>query len=314
MTTNSFSYNGLDTRVGSTDSTGTKTFKRAGVGVTAPVLSDGTATFTPSGEKRGSTKTTFHSALKNADIQTNSSQVKSASKVYDAFGNLRTGSGSWKGQFHYGGQFGYQQDPDSGLKLLGHRYYDSTTGRFLTRDPIKDGRNWYVYCENSPVESYDSSGLSPYKRIAGTDLSYRIDASQKPRPNMHIYKNGKEIAVIDPVKGELPSHNGNNFEPLPKNVRKQLRKHTNKFQRKFGKVIFKRIPVVGALLSVVAVAQGQPLNEAAMDATPIVGELKFIGELVVPELEEYIDENKSGGFGSSSGMNSEWDPFDDTNW
>jgi hypothetical protein len=29
--------------------------------------------------------------------------------------------------------------------LLGHRYYDPTLGRFLSRDPIKDGRNWYVY-------------------------------------------------------------------------------------------------------------------------------------------------------------------------
>src|SRR5690606_29370346 len=43
MTTNTFSYNGLDTRVGMSDSTGSKTFRRAGVGVTSPVLSDGTA-------------------------------------------------------------------------------------------------------------------------------------------------------------------------------------------------------------------------------------------------------------------------------
>jgi hypothetical protein len=29
--------------------------------------------------------------------------------------------------------------------LLGHRYYDPSVGRFLTRDRVKDGRNWYVY-------------------------------------------------------------------------------------------------------------------------------------------------------------------------
>ncbi|MCU0316911.1 MAG: hypothetical protein MUC92_09990 [Fimbriimonadaceae bacterium] len=40
--------------------------------------------------------------------------------------------------------FGYQEDA-TGLKLLGHRYYDSSTGRFRTRDPIKDGRNWFSY-------------------------------------------------------------------------------------------------------------------------------------------------------------------------
>lgn len=159
MTTNSFSYNGLDTRVGLVDSGGSKTFKRAGVGVTAPVLSDGTATFTPSGEKRGSVKMTFHSALKNDDIQTSSSQVVSAAKQFDAFGNELGSSGSWTSQFGYAGKFGYQSDPDSGLKLLGHRYYDSDTGRFLTRDPVKDGRNWYTYCKSNPIVVADPTGL-----------------------------------------------------------------------------------------------------------------------------------------------------------
>jgi len=55
---------------------------------------------------------------------------------------------------------GYQEDADFGLKLLGHRYYDPSTGRFLTRDPIKDGRNWYGYCDNNPNNWIDPSGLS----------------------------------------------------------------------------------------------------------------------------------------------------------
>ncbi|MBA4293538.1 hypothetical protein C0431_11285 [bacterium] len=169
MVTNSFTYNGLDTRVGMVDSSGSKSFKRNGVYVTDPVLSDGTASFTPSGEVRGGVKTTYGSALKNSDIQTNSVQSVVASKVYDAFGNQLSSTGSWAGQFQYAGKFGYQQDPDSGLKLLGHRYYDSSTGRFLTRDPIKDGRNWYSYCENRSVGHFDDEGLRPavlYKLVS----------------------------------------------------------------------------------------------------------------------------------------------------
>ncbi len=162
MVTNTFSYNGLDTRVGMTDSSGSKSFKRNGVYVTDPVLSDGTASFTPSGEVRGGVKTTYGSALKNSDIQTNSVQSVVASKVYDAFGNQLSSTGTWAGQFQYAGKFGYQQETDSGLKLLGHRYYDSSVGRFLTRDPIKDGRNWYSYCENSPVVLTDSDGQAPF--------------------------------------------------------------------------------------------------------------------------------------------------------
>lgn len=54
---------------------------------------------------------------------------------------------------------GYQSDSDTGLQLLGHRYYDPSTGRFLTRDPIGDGRNWYVYCDNNPTSGVDPDGL-----------------------------------------------------------------------------------------------------------------------------------------------------------
>jgi RHS repeat-associated protein len=67
-------------------------------------------------------------------------------------------TGTWRGPFGYSGSAGYQGD-ETGLQLLGHRYYDSSTGRFITRDPIKDGRNWYAYCENNPVAYIDADGL-----------------------------------------------------------------------------------------------------------------------------------------------------------
>ncbi len=163
MFTNSNSYNGLDTRVAKTDSSGTKTFKRGGVGVTAAVLSDGAASYTPGiSEKRGGDSTFFGGGIKNTDTQTDASQAVSASRLYDAFGNVISSTGIWNSPFGNAGKFGYQEDPDTGLKLLGHRYYDSSTGRFLTRDPEQDGRNWYGYCNNSPVDKIDASGLTWY--------------------------------------------------------------------------------------------------------------------------------------------------------
>ncbi|WKZ80857.1 MAG: RHS repeat-associated core domain-containing protein [Fimbriimonadaceae bacterium] len=159
QSTNSFTYNGLDTRVGMTDSGGSKTFLRDGVSVTSPVLSDGSATYTPAiSERRSSTTTFYHAGIKNGDSQTNTSESVTASVQYDAFGNVTSSSGTWSGPFAYGGPYGYQSDPDSGLKLLGHRYYDPSTGRFLTRDPIKDGSNWYSYCENRPTVGCDPNG------------------------------------------------------------------------------------------------------------------------------------------------------------
>ncbi len=157
--TASFTYNGLRTRTAKTENSVTSNYKRDGSGVTSPVLNDGSAAYTPGiSERRSSTTTYLHSGLKNAEAQTGTSQTIAAEKTYDAFGNLTASTGTWQGPFGYAGQFGYQEDA-SGLKLLGHRYYDPTLGRFLTRDPIQDGRNWYVYCENNPVDGQDAAGL-----------------------------------------------------------------------------------------------------------------------------------------------------------
>ena len=153
-------YNGLDTRVGTVQGGVSRTFVRDGSYVTDPVLRDGQATYTPGvSERRGGVSTWSHSGLKNADAQTTSVGAIAATRVYDAFGAELSATGTWKGPFGYAGGFGYQED-SSGLKLLGHRYYDPTTGRFLSRDPIKDGRNWYVYCENGPLNAADPWGLA----------------------------------------------------------------------------------------------------------------------------------------------------------
>ncbi|ARU42624.1 hypothetical protein CCB81_00015 [Armatimonadetes bacterium Uphvl-Ar2] len=153
-------YNGLDTRVGTVQGGVSRTFVRDGSYVTDPVLRDGQATYTPGvSERRGGVSTWSHSGLKNADAQTTSVGAIAATRVYDAFGAELSATGTWKGPFGYAGGFGYQED-SSGLKLLGHRYYDPTTGRFLSRDPIKDGRNWYVYSGNQPTTQADPDGLA----------------------------------------------------------------------------------------------------------------------------------------------------------
>jgi hypothetical protein len=48
--------------------------------------------------------------------------------------------------------------------LQGHRYYDSTNGRFVTRDPIGQagGINVYGYVDGDPVNGSDPSGLTVY--------------------------------------------------------------------------------------------------------------------------------------------------------
>ncbi len=77
-----YSYNGLDTRVGKTENSVSNTFRRSGAYVTDPVLSDGTASYTPGVSRRTGTETRyFHTGLKNTDSLTNPSQTVAASNA-----------------------------------------------------------------------------------------------------------------------------------------------------------------------------------------------------------------------------------------
>jgi RHS repeat-associated protein len=100
-----------------------------------------------------------HGGWKSFEAQTGPTGTVTGTRQFDAFGAQVASTGSWQGALAHGGGYGYQSD-DTGLQLLGHRYYDPSTGRFLTRDPIKDGPNWYAYCLNDPVNHTDPTGLS----------------------------------------------------------------------------------------------------------------------------------------------------------
>jgi len=84
-----------------------------------------------------------------------------SSDLYDALGaRLSTGGA---GVFGYGAQWGYYADPETGLVLCTHRYYDPSTGRWLTRDPMgwRGGVNLYGYARNNSVNGADPSGYDP---------------------------------------------------------------------------------------------------------------------------------------------------------
>jgi RHS repeat-associated protein len=86
---------------------------------------------------------------------------------YDAYGKALGDTDSTSGTAEgysdpvgFGGQYGYREDSESGLSLLGHRYYDPKAGRFLSRDPMGygGGLNLYGYVGGNPVNYADPSG------------------------------------------------------------------------------------------------------------------------------------------------------------
>ena len=156
-------YNGLDTRVGKTANGIGHTFKRTDAHVTAPLLSDSNGgaltTFVPgiSTKSGGTTKVQHADRLGTNRFHTDPSATTVGIQDYDAFGALTSSTGT-KNNLGFAGDYGYQEDDETGLKLLGHRLYDPSVGRFLTRDPIGSGLNWYAYCENCPLSLVDPTG------------------------------------------------------------------------------------------------------------------------------------------------------------
>ena len=161
--TNSFTYNGLSQRIGKTDSTGTFAYTLTDDAIDATVLSDGATVYRQGvgliGENKNGARRYYNSdSLGSTRAIADGTGNVSATRETDAFGNTVAQTGA-QTPFGFAGAHGYQTDADSGLQKLGYRYYDASTGRFLSRDPIQGGYNWYAYCENDPVNAVDPEGL-----------------------------------------------------------------------------------------------------------------------------------------------------------
>ena len=144
-----------------------------------PLISDSGASYTPGIlERRNGVSTFLNSGLKDVAKQTDAAGSVTATRKYDAYGMVIGSTGTWKGPFGYSGSAGYQED-ETGLQLLGHRYYDSSSGRFITRDPIKAGRNWYGYCNNNPVNAVDANGLDHFVIVKGGTSNWYDQGEQE---------------------------------------------------------------------------------------------------------------------------------------
>src|SRR5574344_2168304 len=60
---------------------------------------------------------------------------------------------------------GKPYDLTTGMYNYGYRDYVPQTARFSTIDPIRDGSNWFAYCNNEPVNFLDAWGLESWDGI-----------------------------------------------------------------------------------------------------------------------------------------------------
>ncbi len=104
-----------------------------------------------------------------------------ATYKYDIFGAVRASTGSGSAEYRFTGQ---QDDATLGYTYLRARYYDQTTGRFLSKDPFPGlltnpaSQHYYTYVQNNPVNLTDPSGeIAPLVVVAALWMAYEIGSS-----------------------------------------------------------------------------------------------------------------------------------------
>ncbi len=98
----------------------------------------------------------------NLTALTDTNGVVQAAYEYDPYGNTVRASGAYASEnpFRFSTKF---YDTETGLYNYGYRYYSSSIGRFLGRDPIEEsgGLNIYSLAANNPISGSDPDGLDP---------------------------------------------------------------------------------------------------------------------------------------------------------
>ena len=121
-------------------------------------------------QRRSTTTKYYHfDALGSTVALTDANEDVTDTDKYFAFGKSLTNSGNTVNNLRFVGNLGYYNEAALSLQYLRARYYQPSTGRFVSVDPIRDGLNWYAYVSNSPVNMVDPSGLKKPPKPCGGD-------------------------------------------------------------------------------------------------------------------------------------------------
>ncbi|WP_208029269.1 RHS repeat-associated core domain-containing protein [Rhabdothermincola sediminis] len=134
-----------------------------------------------------------HDQLGSTRALTNAAGNTIATYTYDPYGQLTVRTGTATTPLGYTGQY---TDPETRYQHLRNRYYDPTTGQFLTRDPITPiTREPYGYVYGNPLNNTDPTGLFGFGDL--------VDAA------------GDFVGGVVDVGAEVVRVVGNNVSPMP---------------------------------------------------------------------------------------------------
>lgn len=124
--------------------------------------------------------------------------------VYDDFGRATISVNTVENNFRFPGQY---FDAESGLHFNQNRYYDPENGRYLSKDPVRDGDNFYAYAGSNPFAFTDPDGL----RAVQGGLDWLIEKNSQMYDWMAVHginpmRTGMELVLgYNPYTGESVS-------------------------------------------------------------------------------------------------------------
>ncbi|MBN2526256.1 MAG: hypothetical protein JXR76_07670 [Deltaproteobacteria bacterium] len=129
------------------------------------------------GDTQNNAKNYYHQDIRHSvvAVSQNNGELKGRYD-YDAFGNPT------KDDFNHINEYGFlgkRYDLATGHFNFGFRDYYPALGAFTTEDPIREGANWYRYCESDPVNHIDALGLAnvdPISEAQGIQAHILISA------------------------------------------------------------------------------------------------------------------------------------------
>jgi RHS repeat-associated protein len=174
----SFKYDPFGRRIYKLSSAGTSIYAYDGDNVVEEVNSSGAvvARYTQTADRLDepvamlrSSATSYYQADALGTITSLSNAAGSLAQTYtfDSFGKQTASSGSLTNPFQYTAR---EFDPETNLYFYRARYYDQSSGRFLSEDPLKGvlRHNRYRYVSNSPTVLKDAYGLQEQCTFNGT--------------------------------------------------------------------------------------------------------------------------------------------------
>ena len=136
----------------------------------------------------------------NVRMLTDSEGAVNDTYDYDAFGTATASTGLTVNPYRYCGEY---QDETTGLYYLRARYYDSTTGRFISADSYSGSLSdpvslhKYLYAAGNPVMNSDPTG---YFTLYGMTAAIQVENTLRDMYNSAL--TGGFMSFIDTLAGE----------------------------------------------------------------------------------------------------------------